>query len=252
MPTRPSRLSAPRTAPTQGIRKRTADYSKLYNSTLWAKLRTAQLAREPICQECQQQAAIIADHIVPHQGDTKLFYDAGNLQSLCKRCHDRKTAREDGSMGRARMARPDVTLVCGPAGSGKTTYVLNHMTPGDVIVDVDALHAALTGQNGHYHHEHLTGFILSVRDAIYGLLLRASKADVPAVWIIAGLPDRMERERVAARFNAKVVVFNLPLDACLDRIAHDPNRIRSNLNWRSIVQSWWNRFEPSEKDLLIY
>jgi len=155
-------------------------------------------------------------------------------------------------MGRERMARPDVTLVCGPAGSGKTTYVLDHMTQGDVVVDVDALYAALTGQDGHYHHEHLTGFILSVRDAIYGLLLRASKADVPAVWIVSTLPDRIERERVAARFNAKVIVFNLSTDACLDRIAHDASRQSSNIDWRSIVLSWWNRFEVSDKDQLMY
>jgi 5-methylcytosine-specific restriction protein A len=39
------------------------------------------------------------DHVIPHRGDRGRFFDAGNLQSLCKQCHDRKTAREDGGFG---------------------------------------------------------------------------------------------------------------------------------------------------------
>ena len=39
------------------------------------------------------------DHIVPHRGDARLLYDENNLQSLCKSCHSRKTATEDGGFG---------------------------------------------------------------------------------------------------------------------------------------------------------
>ena len=34
------------------------------------------------------------DHVVPFRGDWQLFVDPSNHQSLCKRCHDRKTAME--------------------------------------------------------------------------------------------------------------------------------------------------------------
>jgi 5-methylcytosine-specific restriction protein A len=34
------------------------------------------------------------DHIVPHRGDQKLFWDEANWAALCKPCHDAKTARE--------------------------------------------------------------------------------------------------------------------------------------------------------------
>ena len=33
--------------------------------------------------------------LVPHRGDQKLFWDKSNWQALCKKCHDRKTGRED-------------------------------------------------------------------------------------------------------------------------------------------------------------
>ena len=39
--------------------------------------------------------ATVVDHIVPHRGDPKLFWDTDNWQALCKQCHDHKTMTED-------------------------------------------------------------------------------------------------------------------------------------------------------------
>jgi 5-methylcytosine-specific restriction protein A len=35
------------------------------------------------------EAATIVDHVTPHKGDRRLFWDKSNWQSLCKPCHDR-------------------------------------------------------------------------------------------------------------------------------------------------------------------
>jgi 5-methylcytosine-specific restriction enzyme A len=63
----------------------------------WEKLRAWHLAREPLCRQCQIEgkvvAAFLVDHITPiRQGGAVL--DPANLQSLCVRCHNQKTARE--------------------------------------------------------------------------------------------------------------------------------------------------------------
>jgi 5-methylcytosine-specific restriction endonuclease McrA len=34
------------------------------------------------------------DHVVPHGGDERLFWDEDNWAPTCKPCHDTKTARE--------------------------------------------------------------------------------------------------------------------------------------------------------------
>ena len=34
------------------------------------------------------------DHITPHRGDRRLFFDGQNLQPMCRSCHAQKTARE--------------------------------------------------------------------------------------------------------------------------------------------------------------
>ena len=70
----------------------------------WRRARAAFLRRHPLCVACARvdrvTAATVVDHIVPHKGDTVLFWLVSNWQALCKRCHDRKTAREDGGFGR--------------------------------------------------------------------------------------------------------------------------------------------------------
>jgi 5-methylcytosine-specific restriction enzyme A len=64
----------------------------------WRRARAAYLARHPLCVPCKAAGrlapATVVDHIVPHRGDTVLFWDERNWQSLCKPCHDAKTARE--------------------------------------------------------------------------------------------------------------------------------------------------------------
>jgi 5-methylcytosine-specific restriction protein A len=69
-------------------------------------LRKQVLEEEPLCQCTEHKgrddapASTIVDHIIPHKGDRALFLSRANLQGLAKRCHDRKTAREDGGFGR--------------------------------------------------------------------------------------------------------------------------------------------------------
>lgn len=70
----------------------------------WRKARAAFLRRNPLCVHCEREelvvAATVVDHIIPHKGDSGLFWDELNWQPLCKRHHDIKTAREDGGFGR--------------------------------------------------------------------------------------------------------------------------------------------------------
>ena len=69
----------------------------------WSKARGAFLASHPWCAECARRnkhtPATAVDHIIPHRGDTKLFWDEKNWQPLCASCHSTKTAKEDGGFG---------------------------------------------------------------------------------------------------------------------------------------------------------
>lgn len=72
-------------------------WSKLYKTARWQHMRDVQRDKQPLCEFCLQSedvvVADVVDHIRPHKGDETLFFDADNLQSLCKECHDRDKQR---------------------------------------------------------------------------------------------------------------------------------------------------------------
>jgi 5-methylcytosine-specific restriction protein A len=67
------------------------------------------LARDPFCVVCQAagllEVATDVDHIEPHHGDPARFWCLENLQSLCHRCHSRKTAAEGRATAESRRIR---------------------------------------------------------------------------------------------------------------------------------------------------
>ena len=73
---------------------RAAEYRKFYKTARWERLRRTQLGANPLCRYCYEREdiveATVVDHIKKHDGDTTLFWDPCNLQSLCKPCHDRQ------------------------------------------------------------------------------------------------------------------------------------------------------------------
>lgn len=86
----------------------------------WQRARDGWLRLHPLCVRHEErgevEAAKVVDHKVPPRfkeamdsGDAmrierakRLFWDTKNWQSLCKPCHDSKTAREDSTFARGR------------------------------------------------------------------------------------------------------------------------------------------------------
>ena len=79
--------------------KRSASY-RGYTSK-WQKESRRYLRDNPLCVMCKANGrfveATVVDHIVPHIGNQKLFWDKNNWQALCKPCHDKKTGTEDST-----------------------------------------------------------------------------------------------------------------------------------------------------------
>lgn len=57
----------------------------------WDKARLRFLDKNPLCVRCLAKGltvvATIVDHIVPHKGCLRLFWDRLNWQALCASCH---------------------------------------------------------------------------------------------------------------------------------------------------------------------
>jgi len=75
----------------------------------WNKFSKRYREQNPLCVMCEKEGKLVlaqcVDHIIPHKGDQKLFWDLNNLQSLCHSHHSEKTAREDNGYGNAAKER---------------------------------------------------------------------------------------------------------------------------------------------------
>ncbi|WP_305826896.1 HNH endonuclease [Pseudomonas aeruginosa] len=69
----------------------------------WQQARARFLAKHPLCRLCSDAGKVVeateVDHIIPHRGDMELFWQESNWMALCKVCHSKKTATEDGGFG---------------------------------------------------------------------------------------------------------------------------------------------------------
>jgi len=68
-----------------------------YNLKAWRYTRLAKLSACPCCEHCGKPATCV-DHIMPIEDGGHPF-DQSNLQSLCAKCHNVKTASVDGGFG---------------------------------------------------------------------------------------------------------------------------------------------------------
>lgn len=93
--------------PPERNRQKTRQYAT--NSAEWRRIREQVLVRDLYtCQSCRRLVGGKGEAHVDHvDGDSSNNpEDGSNWQTLCRRCHSEKTAREDGGFGnrRARAA----------------------------------------------------------------------------------------------------------------------------------------------------
>lgn len=218
----------------------------------WQRLRLMYLRANPLCLHCEEagrvSAATDVDHIrAKRDGGTD---DWDNLQSLCHACHSRKTAREK-RRGRKRGKPVKTVLVCGPPGSGKTTYVNERKQWGDLVVDVDGLFVALTGGLDWYEKPAvLLPYVLDARDAVFDRLAQGDD-ELGRAWVITSEPDATKRQALARRLCGAVVVLAVSANECLRRISLDERRADKVDLWRSIVERWWSDYQPADGETVV-
>lgn len=129
------------------------------------------------------------------------------------------------------------TLVAGPPCSGKNTYVRRHMAPGDLVVDYDAIMAAVSGQDVHDHCPELRPYVCHARDHIVDKWLSRKDVDL---WLIGGCPKRRDREWFARR-GFRVVIMDTDEKTCIRRAREERPE-----DWWQYVHRWFRDYEPPE------
>jgi 5-methylcytosine-specific restriction protein A len=95
----PARITrAPEVEPTT---RANAPWRNWYSLARWKRLRMETFTRDRFtCAMCGQlqgdTSKLVADHIKPHRGNATLFWDRGNIQTLCAApCHAKRKQAEE-------------------------------------------------------------------------------------------------------------------------------------------------------------
>lgn len=211
----------------------------------WVKASKAYRLANPLCVRCERDGkltpAAVTDHVTPHKGDRDLFWDRSNWQSLCKRCHDSKTAREDGpaqSMPEwLPMPTCEVILVCGPPASGKTTLVKERAAPGDTIIDLDDILAELSGMPRYAAPTLWLSRGLRERNRRIANLSRADAEH--RAWVIVTGPLHKRRWWFNKLQPREVIVLDVAEHICEARVVGDVARRALRDQQLAAIKAWW-------------
>lgn len=269
MPTRAARvcrcglrIADGATCPCQRGRKSSADKQRPTASargygTKWGRERAEYLLDHPWCTRCLTRgirtAATVINHKIPHKGEPRLFWNRRNWEAVCPPCHNSLIQSEErrawiSKEAQHRRMPPDLrpsliplTIVCGPPGAGKASYVRQHAGRADLVVDLDVIKAELSGARLYQAGPEWTGPALLERNRMLRSL--AERTWHLRAWFIVGAPTHDEREQWRRLLGAeRVELIKPPIETCVANILRDHRRIGHRERMVKLTQDWFARF----------
>lgn len=134
-------------------------------------------------------------------------------------------------------ARKTVNVVYGSPCSGKTTYVREHAGDDDIIVDADALYAAISNHDP--HRMNATQYNIAsydLRETMYDVI-RSRKGKWRTAWVIAVCPTQNDRDKVKERIRAdRFILIDTDEKTCIER-----GKERGE-GWEKVIHNWFRRY----------
>ena len=129
----------------------------------------------------------------------------------------------------------------GSTGQCKTTYVREHIQPGDIVIDLDLIGRALSMADKTDVPRNVERIALDIRDFLYGQISQR-KLDAKRAWVIAGLPKRDQRQQLAKKLNADLIYIESTFHECYSHILHDDER-KDKAMQLAIIEKWFRDYE---------
>ena len=129
-----------------------------------------------------------------------------------------------------------VTLIWGPPCGGKSTLVAQLASRGDVVLDPDLLHGALSGLGPHDHDPTVSTFVRAAWDAVLRELQGSHSA---SGYVMAGVPPQSQRAELSSVITSSRLVY-ADRATCHER-ATDTGRPDA---WHHYIDRWHDLYEP--------
>lgn len=237
-------------------------------------IRRRHFQERPLCVRCEElgkvRLAEELDHIIAiANGGIDSRDPFENRQGLCRECHREKTTEDLGYTKRIRIGvdgwpveersalslqaserripsdlTPSLiplTIVCGPPGSGKSTYIRERSLPDDLVIDLDQIMHSISGLPEHHTQDKWLPQALDERNRILRGL--ASEGQHKRAWFIVSAPRADDRNRWTRMLGAHMVVLDVPANECIRRINADPTRQGQRERMIKAVVSWWREYK---------
>ena len=229
-------------------------FTDFYRQASWIKLRKA-LKHERvnaegllICEHCGKPILKDYDAILHHKieltpqnvNDWDIAYNPDNLAFVHARCHNEIHNRFGG---RVQTWQRKVYYVYGAPCSGKSTFVRENMQTGDLVLDIERIWEAMSGQPEYIKPNAIKANVFIARNAIIDSI-KTRAGSWGTAWVIEGgalIGDRMRRIET---LGAECIYIDTPLDECLQRLASDDSRAAVQGQWVDYINNYFDMFQP--------
>lgn len=182
---------------------------------------------------------LILHHKIPltedNVNDVMISLNPDNIEIVSHKTHN---AIHD----RLGMGRREVLLVYGPPLAGKTSWVREAKSDGDLVVDLDSIWSCVTGLPRYVKPPKLRGVVFKIRDQLLDMIKHRFGKWTKA-YIIGGYPNTGERERLINELNATPVFIEATQEECLERLENTTDG-RNVDEWADYIADWFGRFTP--------
>lgn len=193
-----------------------------------------------VCEHCGKPIVKSYDCIGHHKTELteENYTDAGislnpdNIALIHHKCHN----IIHNKLG---YSQRQVYIVYGSPLSGKTSWVMENMTEGDLIIDMDSIWQCVSGCDRYVKPNRLKSVVFNVRDNLIDSV-KYRRGKWLNAYVIGGYPYTAERERLAADLGAREVFIDTPQEECLNRLLSSDDR--DITAWQGYINTWWQQY----------
>lgn len=222
--------------------------SDFYRSKPWESLlRVLKMERvddqgQLICEYCGNPIIRKYDCIGHHKieltednfTDPDVALNPDNIALVHHKCHNI-------IHNKLQHSRRSVYIVYGSPLSGKTSYVKDVATAGDLIIDMDSIWQCVSGCDRYTKPQRLNAVVFGMRDYLLDCV-KYRRGKWLNAYIIGGYPLISERERLARELSAEIIFIDTPKDECMSRLSVCSDRDVSE--WEKYITDWWEKYTP--------